>query len=188
MSSNSSKTESARALPERVLVGRVRRPHGVRGELLLDVLSDVPGRLSPGAEVEVVAADGARQTGRVVASRPYREGMLVRLDGCGDRNEAERLRGAALEVPRERVPPAPPGAYYYFELLDCACFDRRAGALGRVTDIIEDGGGLLLRVVGGDREILIPFVEAYLRSVDTAGGRIDLDLPAGLIETCASRS
>ena len=188
MSSNSSKNESVREFPERVVVARVCRPHGLRGELVVDVLTDVPGRLSSGAEIVVVGADGARRRGLVLDSRPHGRRWLIRLDGCGDRNEAERLRGAAFEVSRERVPPAPAGAFYYFELVDCTCFDRRVGTLGRVTEVIEDGGGLLLRVVDADREILVPFVEAYLLAVDVAGGRIEIDLPEGLIEACASRS
>ncbi len=186
MSSNSSKTSLR--LPARVLVARVRRPHGLRGEVSIEVLSDVPSRLTPGAEVEVVGADGSRRVACIASARPHRAGQLVRLEGVDDRGAAASLRGAVFEVPRERVPPAPSGSFYYFELEDCLCFDGQAGDLGRVAEVIEDGGGILLRVVQGERELLIPFVEAYLRSVDIAGGRIDLDLPAGLIEVCASRS
>ena len=188
MSSKSSKTESARTLPESVLVARVRRPHGVRGELLLEVLTDVPDRLATGSEIEVVESNGVRRVSRLTASRPHGNGQLVRLEGCTDRSTAERLRGAAFEVPRGMVPPASPGAFYYFELVDCQCFDRRAGELGRVAEVVEDGGGLLLRVVKGRAELLVPFVEAYLRSVDTNTGRIDLELPEGLIEVCGSKS
>jgi 16S rRNA processing protein RimM len=170
------------------LVARVRRAHGLRGEVAVEVLTDVPARLASGAEVEVVGADGLRRVGRIVASRPHRDGQLVHLEGVDDRGAAASLRGAVFEVPRNCVPPAPSGSFYYFELEDCSCFDRRAGALGRVVDVIEDGGGILLRVVSDERELLVPFVEAYLRSVDIDGGRIELDLPVGLIEVCASRS
>jgi 16S rRNA processing protein RimM len=85
------------------------------------------------------------------------------------------------------VPPAEPGTYYYFELLGCRCNDGGQD-LGEVVDLVEDGGGLLLIVAHGDQRIPVPFVERFLRGVDVVGKRIDLELPPGLLETCASRS
>ncbi len=169
-------------------VARVRRPHGLAGEVVVELESDVPERLAPGSELELVGASGDRRPVTVAASRPHGGGVLVRLAGCAGRDEAEALRGARFEVPRERVPPAPAGSYYYFELEGCSCRDLGSGELGRVTALIEDGGGLLLEVDDGERRLLVPFVGAYLRRVDVAGRRIDLELPAGLVETCTSRS
>lgn len=170
-----------------VLVGRVRRPHGVRGEVVVDPESDVPGRFAAGAELELVAA-GDRRTVRIetVRGRPAR--LLVRFAGIDDREAAEGLRGATLEVSPDRTPPASPDAYYHFELMNCRCHDRRHGELGKVVDVIEDGGGLLLEVADGERRLLVPFVRRYLVAVDRVERTIELDLPAGLIETCASRS
>jgi 16S rRNA processing protein RimM len=105
------------------------------------------------------------------------------------RDGADELRGASLTVPGASVPEAPGGSYYVFELAGCRCFDRRAGELGTVTDLVADGGGWLLVVERPDGARLpLPFVERYVVAVDRAGGRIDWDLPEGLIETCASRS
>ena len=89
---------------------------------------------------------------------------------------------------RDLVPQAPNGAYYYFELANCRCVDRNAGDLGLVIEIVEDGGGLLLRVEGENRELLVPFVESYLVKVDISRQLIELDLPLGLVETCTSKS
>ena len=72
--------------------------------------------------------------------------------------------------------------------MNCRCHDRRHGELGKVVDVIEDGGGLLLEVADGERRLLVPFVRRYLVAVDRVERTIELDLPAGLIETCASRS
>jgi 16S rRNA processing protein RimM len=96
------------------------------------------------------------------------------------------LRGATFEVERNRVPDAPQGSYYYFELVGCACRDVEKGNLGSVTGVLEDGGGLLLRVQDGDREILVPFVEDFITDIDVSKGMIELELPKGLIETCTS--
>jgi 16S rRNA processing protein RimM len=175
-----------RDLPERVAVGRVLRPHGVRGEVAVEVLSDVPERLAPGSEVVAVRANHPRKL-VVESRRPQKSGALIRFQGVDDRDQAEELRDAVLEVDRSQVPAAPAGTYYWYELLGCRC--HSAGEdLGEVTDLVEDGGGLLLVVKDGEREVPIPFVRSFLKDVDVERGRIELDLPPGLLEACASRS
>jgi 16S rRNA processing protein RimM len=112
---------------------------------------------------------------------------VLRFEGCEDRDRAEELRGLDLEVPRAEVPAAPAGTYYQFELLGCLC--RQGGEeLGRVVEVVEDGGGLLLIVEGQGRRVPVPFVNELLREVDVAEGRIELALPEGLVEACASTS
>jgi 16S rRNA processing protein RimM len=168
------------------MVGRIHRPHGVRGEATVEVLTDREDRFVPGAEL-LAERDGGRRPLVVESSRPHKGGLLVRFAGIDDRDGAEELRDSALTVPRDRVEPAPEGAYYYFELVGCAVVDAGAGELGRVTDVLEDGGGLLLEV-GGPAGPLVPFVRAYLVRVDVAGRRIEVRLPEGLLEACASTS
>jgi len=190
-----------------VLVGRVGRPHGIRGEVVVDVLSDVPGRLDPGSSL--LPADGEGEPLRsgarpgvppqlaVAASRPYQGGALVRFEGFGDRDEAAALTGLYLAVERSRVPPPPEGSFYRYELVGCRCRDG-ARELGRVVDVVEDGGGLLLIVeappagaagAGEEtRRVPIPFVERFVREIDVAAGEIVLELPEGLVEACESTS
>jgi 16S rRNA processing protein RimM len=198
MSSTSSKTSNLRDdLPETVAVGRVLRPHGIRGEVVVEVLSDVPGRFeadssllatrSTAATAATAAVTGPDRILTVASSRRHKSGALVRFVGIDDRDQAEELRGLWLEVARSEVPAAEPGTYYQYELLGCRCF---AGGedLGTVEDLAEDGGGLLLIIADGERRLPVPFVREFLRSVDVEGGRIELDLPPGLLEACASRS
>ena len=160
----------------------------MRGELLVESLSDVPGRLEAGSRLWLVSAAGKRVAVEVVASRPHAGGLLLSFRGLEDRDAVEPFGGGWLEAERVTTPPAPQGSYYYFELVGCSCFDHAAGELGEVTDVVEDGGGLLLRVRGEARELLIPFVGAYLARVDIEGRRIELTLPPGLAEACASSS
>lgn len=188
MSSKSSKTDSARNdLPETVTVGRVLRPHGVRGEVSVEVLSDVPDRFEPGSVLLAAREGEAPNRLKVAAGRPHKGGVVVRFEGFDDRDRAEELRGMWLEVPRSEVPEPPPGTYYHWQLLGCRC---RAGEedLGTVVELLEDGGGLLLVCEAEGRRVPVPFVERFLREVDVEAGRIELDLPPGLLEACASRS
>ena len=178
-------------LPATVEVGRVIRPHGVRGEVKVEVWSDVPERFERGRELLLSSprAGERRSTLRIETIRFDRGVALIRFAGVDDRESAEILRGAVLEVDRRDVPPAPDGIYYTWQLTGCVCFDAEQGELGRVRDVIEDGGGYLLcvrREAGGD--LLIPFVDAFLDEVDVELGRIVLRLPPGLIEACTSGS
>ena len=183
---------------ERIAVGRIAAAHGLRGEVTVEVLSDVPGRFAPGAVLVLSLAGAPRRDLVVDAARPYasrhKDRLLVRFAGVDDRTAAEALRGGVLEVEAAAVPPAPEGSYYQFELVGCRCEDRRAGFLGEVVDVVAGGGGDLLRVfcpARGDEpgsELLLPFVDAYVVDVDVPGRRILMDLPEGLIEACGSAS
>jgi 16S rRNA processing protein RimM len=190
-------------LPERVLVGRVLRPHGLRGEVVVEVLSEVPERWEPGSRLWLTDERGATATGRriataeVVSSRPHKTGRLVRFAGCESREDIEALRGAWLAVERSQVPPRPEGEYYYYELLGCRLRLREGESereLGEVVDLQEDGGGLMLVVAAGAEgaekggRLPIPFVREYLREVDVERGTIVVELPEGFVEACASTS
>jgi 16S rRNA processing protein RimM len=175
-------------------------PHGVRGEVSVEPYSEVEGRFAPGARVLARRSYPGVEPLTIETVRPHKGRLLIRFAGVADRDEAEALRGAVLEVSREDVPAPPENTWYYFQLVGCRCHDAREGDLGEVVDVREDGGGVLLDVreaKEGGRRLLIPFVEALVKSVEPAGsagsagpdgGRIELTLPEGLVEACASKS
>lgn len=183
---------SARQFPDTVIVGRIRKPHGVRGEVRLEVLTDNADRFVPGVELQLVPSDLSKgltpRTLTVARSRPDKGDLLVFFEGIENRDDVEGWRGALLEVDRASVPPAEDGTYYYFELVGCRCHDRHAGDLGEIFDVLEDGGGLLLLTRQGERELPIPFVNRFIEHIDIEAGRIELNLPPGLVELCTSKS
>ena len=187
MSSRSSIPEPPRRLPDRVCVAVVRRVHGIKGGVLVEVQSDNPERFTGGSSLVAILPSGTERILVVERAVPHASGLLIYFEGVRDRDEAESLRGASLEVERSSVPPAPEGTYYFFELVGCRCFDG-ATDLGVVEDVLEDGGGLLLLVAREGTQLPIPFVKRFLRRVDVAEGRIEMELPAGLFEACASTS
>ncbi len=191
MSSRSSKKTTS---DQTVEVGRVHAAHGVRGEVSVEPYSEVEGRFAPGARLRSARPTGPRVL-TVETVRPHKSRLLVRFEGVADRDAAESLRGTVLEVPRDEVPEPPEDTWYYFQLLGCRCHDAREGDLGEVVGVTEDGGGVLLEVRDGSRRLLIPFARALVKSVVPAGpegggegGRIELELPEGLVEACASKS
>ena len=174
--------------PENILVGLALKPHGLRGEVRMQVFSDVPGRFDIGQELLLVARGSSPRRVTIASFRPLRGGGVIRFEGYEDRDQAEELRGARLEVLSSEVPEAPEGMYYFFELVGCRCIDEELGDLGVVKEVIEDGGGLLLEVVSDGRSLSLPFVEHFLVAVDVAQQEIRWRLPSGLVETCASKS
>ena len=177
---------------EMVAVGLVLRAHGLRGEVLVLPDSENPARFQSGSELFV--RDGSRlRRLEVASSRPHRGRELVQFVDVTDRDRAEALRGALLEAPAETVPAAEEGTFYYFQLVGCRVVDRALGDLGEVTEVVEDGGGVLLSVArpadgDGSRSVLIPFASQLLPEINVEERLIRSDLPEGLLETCGSTS
>jgi 16S rRNA processing protein RimM len=173
-----------------VLVGVVRRAHGVRGAVIVESLTDNEERWQPGSRL--LASGGALGAAvrelTVERSQPHSGAVLVAFEGVEDRDAALALRGCELAVPESEVPPPEEGTWYEYQLVGCRCRDAEAGDLGEVVEVLEDGGGLLLLVDDGTRRLPVPFVRAFLTRVDVDAREIDLELPPGLVETCASRS
>ncbi len=172
---------------ETVLVGRILRPHGLRGEVKIEVLSDVPERFDPGRELWLSAPAARPRRVRIDSFRAGSGGALLGLEGCHTREQAEDLRGSRLEVGLSEVPEAPEGLFYHHQLIGCGCVDELRGELGEVVNVVEDGGGQLLEIErSAGRRLLVPFVEAIAVEVDVAERRIVMRLPAGLLEACES--
>lgn len=172
------------SLPAGILVGWIRRPHGIRGEVRVEVESDNPERFDPGSELILRLPAGSCRRLQVKSSRFDKDSLLICFDGIGDRNEVESWRNARLEIEESKLPALPAGEIYVFELIGCECFDRAAGRLGEVAEVIEDGGGLMMLVEKEGRILPIPYVKALVPEVDVAARRIGVDLPEGMIEAC----
>lgn len=171
------------AAEDLVVVGRLARPHGLRGEMSVEVLSDFPERFVPG--LVLVATDPASAARRqlvVSTVRPAGERLLIGFEGVGTRTEAEALRGLDVAVPAGHEVPRPAGYVYHFDLEGCRAVDRAGRELGVVTDLQEVGGRDLLsiRTPAGERDV--PFVEPIVVSVDVGRKLVVLDPPPGLLD------
>ncbi|HEX5741356.1 MAG TPA: ribosome maturation factor RimM [Pilimelia sp.] len=180
-----------------VIVGRVVRPHGIRGEVIVDVRTDDPrARFVPGAALLTggesgpapapPAADGRwtvpdRLT--VEAARPHQNRLIVTFAGVADRDVAEELRGVLLWVavdPDERG--ADPDEFHDYQLVGLRAVDPDGAELGEVVAVDHAPASdlLVLRRPDGGRA-LVPFVAAIVPEVDLPGGRIVVDAPPGLL-------
>lgn len=164
-----------------IVVGRVGRPHGVRGEVSVDVRTDDPDRrYAPGA---VLTADPARETLTVLRSRWHHGRLLVAFEGSEDRLRAEALRGQLLVVDSATAGETEPGEYWDHQLVGLTALHIDGSRIGAVSEVIHVPGSELLAVRRDDGgEVLIPFVEAIVPTVDLAAGQVVVDPPEGLLE------
>ncbi|MGA7991933.1 MAG: ribosome maturation factor RimM [Thermoanaerobaculia bacterium] len=170
------------ALEDRVVIGRVVKPHGLSGEVVVEPLSDFPERFREGLRVELASGDGPARDARIASSRPHGGRLLITFEGISDAAAAESLRDAELCVPRRDVAPRPPGYVYHWDIEGAAVVDAAGRALGRVASLVDAGGRplLVVQTPRGPREV--PFAHPIVLSVDVASGRIVLDPPAGLLD------
>ncbi len=171
-----------------ITVGRIVRPHGHRGAVVVAPESDFArDRFQPGAELQWRRQDVVAAV-RVASSREFRGRWVVALEGITTMNEAETLRDMELRVPADALHPLGPGAHYVHDLQDCVVVTAAGEEVGRVTGVQFGSGAPLLAVAdsqGG--EVLVPMVDSICRLVDPASKRIVIEPPAGLIEANRAR-
>ena len=171
-----------------LVVGRVGRAHGVRGEVSVQVRTDDPGRrFAPGT---VLATDPAALGPLAVGSVRWHLGrLLVRFDGLADRTRAEELAGALLLVDSAAVgTPEDPDEFNDHDLIGLVAVTVAGDRVGTVTDVLHHGQDLLVISAAGAGagagagETLVPFVRAIVPEVDIVAGRLVLDPPPGLLD------
>jgi len=151
-----------------VVVGRITRPHGLKGELSVLVLSEVEGRFADGAVVYL--EDGRVLT--VESARRHRSGLLVKFREVPDRTAAERLARRVLMVPASASPELPDGSWWDHQLVGCEVVTESGRSLGTVREVIHTAANDVWSAVSDDRETLIPALKDVIVAVDTAGKRI----------------
>jgi len=165
-----------------VLVGRIARPHGIRGQVMVTPETDfVEDRFRVGATFWTKAAQGTEQL-TVTSARIQNGRPVVGFDGFSTIEDVERLSGLDLRVPESQLRPLGEGSYYHHQLVGCVV-DTKAGV--RIGDVVRvEGGaaGSLLVIEGARGEVLVPLVTEVCVEVDIAGRRIRIAPPDGLLE------
>jgi 16S rRNA processing protein RimM len=165
-----------------VLVGRIARPHGIRGQVVVNPETDfVEERFAPGATLWTRSNDGEQRltiaSARVQGSRP-----VIAFDGFASIDDVERLAGLELRVPEEALQPLERGSYYQHQLVGCVVETIGGERIGAVTRVDGGVGGTLLAVEGRRGEVLIPFAADICVDVDVAAKKVRIEPIDGLLE------
>ena len=168
-----------------LVVGRIGRPHGIRGDVIVDVRTDDPElRFAAGSVLATEPADGGPLT--ITGFRWHSGRLLVHFSGFDDRDHADELRGVMLVVESDDLEdPGDPEEFRDHQLIGLTVLTAAGEQVGQVSDVLHYGQDLLVIKGGGPREgveILVPFVAPLVPEVDVAAGRLVIDPPPGLLD------
>ena len=168
-----------------LVVGRLRKPHGLKGDLTLFPITDDPETVfAPGRSVWLVGLDGETVAGPVTIerSRSYHREWLVKFAGADRREAIDPWRGLFLAVPAHELAPPEGDEVYLHELDGFAVRLPDETPLGLVTAVYELPAGVMIEVQGPKREFLLPYRKEFVREVDREGRRLVVTPPEGLVE------
>lgn len=166
-----------------ITLARVVKTQGRRGEVAVEVHSDVPDRFSPGMTLFALGESRARRKLRIEDLWPHKGLLVLKFCGVDSISDAEPLIGSELQVPRAERAALEPGWTYVDDLIGCAVLDR-GREVGRIEDV-QFGAGeapLLIVVDSASRTFDVPFAAAYLEAVDPAQRQVRTNLPTGMLE------
>jgi 16S rRNA processing protein RimM len=168
--------------PRYLAVGRVLRPHGIRGELRVEVVTDFPERLDQHAVFYLAPPNAPEsvQSYPVQGMRWHKGVLLLKLVGCDDRNAADGLRGKLVQIPIEDAVPLEEGEYYHFEMSGVRVETEGGEQLGRVVEVLSTRANDVYVVRGPGGELLLPAVEGVVRELDVEGRRMVVRLLPGM--------
>jgi 16S rRNA processing protein RimM len=173
--------------PTHLVVGLLKKPHGIKGEALIYPVTDEPEAVFRAGRVLVVVDAEGRPTGQeveVVRARPFHRAWLLHFAGFEAREPVDALRERFLALRAEDVRELGPGEFYHHELVGMVVQTGEAGGVevGVVAEVIEAPQGPMLSVKGAAKEHLIPFAPWLVRRVDRTARRIEIAPPPGLLE------
>jgi len=158
-------------------VGRITAPHGVRGQVKVEPLTDDPRRFSQLDEVCLELPDGQRRGSAVERAAAGPGGrVLLKLKGCDDRDAAAALRGAYILIPRAQAIELPPGRYFVDEILGLQVVTVSGASLGAVREVLRTGAN----DVYVTEQAMIPATREVVREIDVEAGVMVVDLPEAI--------
>jgi 16S rRNA processing protein RimM len=164
-----------------VTIARVIRTQGRKGEVSAILLTDFPERFASRRRLFVLDTKGARR-GMDLEDHWFHKGHVVlKFAGIDSISDGETLKGSEIQVPFSERAPLEAGEVYVSDLVGCAVFDGPR-EIGKIKDVQFGSGEAPLLIITGDKEYLVPFAAAYTERIDVEHKRVELKLPAGMLE------
>jgi 16S rRNA processing protein RimM len=166
--------------PVYLAVGKIRRPHGLQGDLLMEVYTDFPERLTPGTRLYVGERHEPLKVARV---RGHNDGLVIGFRGVNSSEAAGKYRNMLVSVLAQDRPPLPSGEYYHHQLVGLRVETDVGETLGTLTEVLITGANDVYVVDdGAGHELLLPAIDSVVLGVDLDHDVIKVHLIAGLVE------
>jgi len=174
---------------EYISLARVLKTQGRRGEVAVEVHTDVPDRFVEGMRLFALDGKGERRQLKVEELWPHKDHLVFKFEGIDSISDAETLLRCELQVPQAERAELEPGWTYVSDLTGCTVFDGDR-EIGKIEGVEFGAGEAPLLIVRGKAKMPyeIPFAEAYLSSVDPAAKQVRMRLPEGMLEISAPLS
>ena len=166
-----------------ISIGQIINTHGIKGELKVKVFSDSLERFAGVSRVyaSVGEKDDTKRELSIANLRYQNDLVLMKVKEIQSLTDAEKVKGCYLQVPEEELPRLPEGRYYIFQLEGLTVWERER-CYGEIKEVLQPGSNDVYVVSDGKREILIPALQTVIKEVDLANRRMEVELPAGLLE------
>lgn len=171
--------------PTHLVVGLLKKPHGVKGDALIYPVTDEPDAAFGVGKRLALLDRGGKATGRelvIERSRPYHRAWLLHFEGIETREELAEMRERHLAMPISEARPLEDGEFYMHELVGLTVATAGGESVGTVAEVVEAPQGWLLDVAGEKKRHLIPFTRGVVERVDRAERLVVITPPAGLLE------
>lgn len=165
--------------PAFLAVGKLRHPHGVHGEILMEVYTDFPERFTAG---EILYLSSGSDPLQLIKCRPHREGLLMTFEGYTTPEEISQFRNQILYVKADDRPPLADGEYYQHQLINLHVSTDTGVSIGTVSEILETGASDVLVIrpeIGPD--VLIPIVDSFIQRIDLTKREITVHIIPGML-------
>ncbi|MCX7769924.1 MAG: ribosome maturation factor RimM [Proteobacteria bacterium] len=156
-------------------LGYILSPHGIKGHVILKTFSGEGTSLLRGIFLSIKTNKKGFINLKILESRPYKKGFLVKFEGIDDRNSAEELVDSEVLIKRKDLPETEEHEYYWVDLIGCNVFTINDKFIGKVESLIETGGVDVIVVRDGKKEFLFPFSENVVKKVDINEKKIIID-------------
>jgi len=167
---------------EMAVVGVIARPHGIRGQVIVNPATDFPeARFAAGSTLFVIKEDRIQPV-TVTTSRMHQGRPVIGLEGIGDMDAARELAGLEFRIPVESLAALPEGSYYHHDLIGCVVETPDGTTIGMVSSVEGDMGNTRLVVQRDSGELLIPLASDICTAIEPSAKRIVIAPPDGLLE------
>lgn len=165
-----------------ISIGRVQKPHGVKGEVKIELLTDHPDRFRKLQRVFLTSPAGKQRECAVRSVRYVGDAPLLLLAGYDAPERARELNGWLVQVPEEEAVPLPEGQYHWFELIGMQVETEAGERLGKIVEVFPTGSNDVYVMKAGRREIYLPATKEVIRTIDRRAKRMVIHVIDGLLD------